>query len=88
MRLRNLGNVKLKEENKFYTIILDDEREKLYKLIDHHNSQNRSSRRYAKSSVIIEELDESVSNYIVDLFDFLLQYHIKKRFEVYRPWLC
>ncbi|MEM4625392.1 MAG: hypothetical protein QXJ20_02470 [Candidatus Aenigmatarchaeota archaeon] len=88
MRLINLGTVKLREENKFYTILLDDEIKKLYKLIDYHSSHNSSRRRYGKSSIIIEELDESVSNYIGDLFDFLLQYHIKKRFEVYRPWLC
>lgn len=91
MKLKNLGVVKLKEddtEGKFYSIILDTDNGKLYKLIDYHSSIYQSNRKVGRTSIKIEELDERYLSYIDDLFNLLLEYHNKKRFRVYRPSLC
>lgn len=88
MKLIELGVVRLEDDNLFYPIILDVENKRLYRLIDYYSEFNYPKSEEVTTSIELEELDERGSNYIADLFEFLLEYHMKRSSGKYKPNMC
>lgn len=88
MELIELGTIRLKKEELFYPIFLDYEKGKLFKVIDYYTLKDYPKNGSVTRSIVLEELDENNANYVADLFDFLLKYHIKNIIRRRFPLLC